>query len=249
MFKKLLFYLFVFSILIIGSKSYAEVSSTTDVPAIDAVAASISGPKTLKIDEIGTWKVSISNTTGGDISYIVDWGEVSVSKEKNLSSIPKTSQSSTTFTHSYPHPGLYKPAFTIQCVKTPCSSNEQIIKKNLVVLVGGFSCPTGCICDGELVCTKKDVGQTRNSSSVSKINKGASVSSIGNTKPTQSSINRILKIGIKGEDVKKLQSFLGLSPDGFYGKATAVKVKEWQKSKGLFSDGVFGDESRQKAGL
>jgi len=50
----------------------------------------------------------------------------------------------------------------------------------------------------------------------------------------------LLKIGAKGEDVKKLQSKLGLSPDGVFGPRTEDKVKEWQKANGLGADGVVG---------
>jgi putative chitinase len=50
----------------------------------------------------------------------------------------------------------------------------------------------------------------------------------------------LLKIGSKGEDVKKLQSKLGLSPDGVFGSGTEAKVKEWQKTNGLGVDGIVG---------
>jgi peptidoglycan hydrolase-like protein with peptidoglycan-binding domain len=62
-------------------------------------------------------------------------------------------------------------------------------------------------------------------------------------------INRTLKKGIKGDDVKKLQEFLGLLADGSYGSQTAEKVKEWQLQNGLTPDGVFGSKSVLKAGL
>ena len=38
----------------------------------------------------------------------------------------------------------------------------------------------------------------------------------------------ILKIGSKGEDVKKLQSKLGLGADGVFGPGTELAVKKWQ---------------------
>jgi GH24 family phage-related lysozyme (muramidase) len=52
-----------------------------------------------------------------------------------------------------------------------------------------------------------------------------------------------IKLGSKGEDVKVLQKFLGLNPDGDFGPNTDRKVKEWQKSKGLVADGVIGPKS------
>lgn len=52
-----------------------------------------------------------------------------------------------------------------------------------------------------------------------------------------------IKLGSKGEDVKILQKYLGLTPDGNFGPNTDKKVKEWQKSKGLTPDGVIGPKS------
>jgi len=52
-----------------------------------------------------------------------------------------------------------------------------------------------------------------------------------------------IKLGSKGEDVKVLQKYLGLNPDGDFGPKTDQKVKEWQKSKGLYPDGIIGPKS------
>ena len=41
----------------------------------------------------------------------------------------------------------------------------------------------------------------------------------------------ILKVGSKGEDVKKLQEKLGTSADGSFGPGTEKLVKEWQSKK------------------
>ena len=51
----------------------------------------------------------------------------------------------------------------------------------------------------------------------------------------------LLKIGSKGEDVKKLQSKLGLTSDGIFGDGTENAVKKWQKANGLKDDGIVGD--------
>jgi putative chitinase len=51
----------------------------------------------------------------------------------------------------------------------------------------------------------------------------------------------ILKNGSKGEDVKKLQSKLGLSADGVFGHGTESAVKKWQSSNGLTADGIVGE--------
>ena len=51
----------------------------------------------------------------------------------------------------------------------------------------------------------------------------------------------LLKNGSKGEDVKQLQTLLGLSADGNFGPMTETKVKEWQSKNGLAADGIVGD--------
>ena len=52
-----------------------------------------------------------------------------------------------------------------------------------------------------------------------------------------------IKLGSKGDDVKVLQKYLGINPDGDFGLKTLLKVKEWQKSKGLTPDGIIGNKS------
>jgi putative chitinase len=56
----------------------------------------------------------------------------------------------------------------------------------------------------------------------------------------------LLKIGSKGEDVKKLQSKLGLSSDGVFGNGTDLAVKKWQSENGLTPDGIVGDATWNK---
>jgi putative chitinase len=51
----------------------------------------------------------------------------------------------------------------------------------------------------------------------------------------------ILKVGSKGEDVKKLQAKLGLGADGVFGSGTEDAVKKWQASNGLTADGIVGE--------
>lgn len=50
----------------------------------------------------------------------------------------------------------------------------------------------------------------------------------------------LLKNGSVGEDVKQLQTKLGLVADGNFGPVTETKVKEWQSANGLTADGVVG---------
>ena len=50
----------------------------------------------------------------------------------------------------------------------------------------------------------------------------------------------LLKNGSKGEDVKKLQTKLGVEAIGTFGPKTEAAVKAWQKANGLKDDGIVG---------
>jgi putative chitinase len=56
----------------------------------------------------------------------------------------------------------------------------------------------------------------------------------------------LLKNGSKGEEVKQLQTKLGLTADGIFGNGTEAKVKEWQAANGLTADGIVGDATWSK---
>jgi len=55
-----------------------------------------------------------------------------------------------------------------------------------------------------------------------------------------------LKLGSKGENVKKLQVKLGLGSDGVFGSGTEASVKKWQESNGLTADGIVGEGTWSK---
>jgi len=56
----------------------------------------------------------------------------------------------------------------------------------------------------------------------------------------------LLKIGSKGDDVKKLQEKLGLSADGAFGPGTEKAVKKWQIDNDLAADGIVGEGTWNK---
>ncbi len=57
-------------------------------------------------------------------------------------------------------------------------------------------------------------------------------------------LGKTLKVGSKGEEVKLLQSFLGLQPSGSFDEATRLALAAWQKRKGLDDDGIAGPDTR-----
>jgi putative chitinase len=56
----------------------------------------------------------------------------------------------------------------------------------------------------------------------------------------------LLKVGSKGDDVKKLQEKLGVEAIGTFGPKTEAAVKDWQKANVLKDDGVVGDATWSK---
>lgn len=59
----------------------------------------------------------------------------------------------------------------------------------------------------------------------------------------------LLRIGSKGDDVKKLQQKLGVDVGnavGTFGPKTEAAVKAWQKANGLTDDGIVGDATWNK---
>lgn len=59
----------------------------------------------------------------------------------------------------------------------------------------------------------------------------------------------ILKRGLKGAPVKRLQEKLGIAADGDFGPATEKAVKDYQKANGLAVDGVAGPDTFSTMGL
>jgi len=59
----------------------------------------------------------------------------------------------------------------------------------------------------------------------------------------------LLKKGSKGNEVKELQKFLGLTADGIFGAQTEKAVKKWQWENGLTDDGIVGPETSKYMGL
>ena len=59
----------------------------------------------------------------------------------------------------------------------------------------------------------------------------------------------ILKRGLKGAPVKRLQDKLGIAADGDFGPGTEKAVKEFQAANGLAVDGIAGPDTFTAMGL
>ena len=65
--------------------------------------------------------------------------------------------------------------------------------------------------------------------------------------PTASgAVSRVLKVGSRGAQVKKLQEALSLEADGVFGNGTESALKTWQSANGLDADGVAGPSTLAK---
>ena len=59
----------------------------------------------------------------------------------------------------------------------------------------------------------------------------------------------ILKRGLKGAPVKRLQAKLGITADGDFGPGTERAVREFQEANGLAVDGIAGPDTFSAMGL
>jgi len=59
----------------------------------------------------------------------------------------------------------------------------------------------------------------------------------------------LLKKGSKGEEVKQLQTALGIGSDGVFGSGTEAAVKKFQKDNGLAVDGLVGPGTWEAIGI
>jgi len=59
----------------------------------------------------------------------------------------------------------------------------------------------------------------------------------------------ILKRGLAGEPVRRLQAKLGVPVDGEFGPNTEAALKKWQTDKGLSADGIAGPDTFMSMGL
>ena len=66
---------------------------------------------------------------------------------------------------------------------------------------------------------------------------------------TTVTVRRTLRRGMTGDEVRRLQEFLGINSDGIYGTITYIYVRNWQMKNGLNPDGTFGPQSYKKANL
>ena len=119
-----------------------------------------SGPTTLHVNQTGTWTVKASDPDGGQLSYIVSWGDEVQYASGISTSLPVFTQTSS-FTHSYSSPGTYVVSVTARDVdgKEAKVSITVKVSSDAVVCTTQYDpvCgrPTGCAntCAPGMFCT------------------------------------------------------------------------------------------------
>ncbi len=71
-------------------------------------------------------------------------------------------------------------------------------------------------------------------------------SSLATSQSGSNLITSNLNLGSQGEQVKQLQTMLGITADGIYGPKTAAAVKAYQQANGLVADGIVGPNTIAK---
>lgn len=215
----------------VSDNYFSFVSSQTNAPVISG----ISGPQSLNVNQTGTWKITATDSSGGNLSYSVNWGDDDYRLSRPSSFSPEQIGQTATFTHSYAESGVYNPVFIVS------NSNGASAQASLSVNVGNSIYPLGCTSNiGYSTITGANCG-------------GRECMAPGAvcdpSYPTPYIFERTLRIGNKGVDVQNLQTFLGLNVDGSFGPKTKARVIEWQRGVGLNPDGIFGPASRQIANV
>ena len=228
----------------VGEITKAKIKALSCVETIptnpnNPVISGVSGPQKLDVNQTGTWTVSASSSTTGNLSYSVIWGDEG-DKNYPASLMPRyyNIQQTATFTHSYVKAGIYTPTFTvtsentIRCITTPCPGNEGSAKTSLSVNVGNV--------------LMEELNNNTSDSEINHVNKKSSCKKITIT----------LKKGIEDDQVKCLQEMLiakGFKIEGvekgmettFFGSKTLSALKEFQTKNQLKADGIFGPSSRE----
>lgn len=64
--------------------------------------------------------------------------------------------------------------------------------------------------------------------------------------PISKTPQRTLTLGMKGDDVKRLQAALGITEDGDFSFGTATALKKWQRNNGFIPDGIANSATLKK---
>ncbi len=107
---------------------FTPIYSQVNTPVISG----ISGPQRLNVNQAGTWKVTATDSNGGNLFYSVNWGDNIYREATSLALPPQQNDQQATFTHIYAVSGVYNPIFTVT------NQNGVSAKTSLSVNVGNL---------------------------------------------------------------------------------------------------------------
>jgi hypothetical protein len=114
------------------SDEYIDIERTSIVQNEPPVIDEFAGPTNLSVNEKGAWKIEARDMENGDLSYLIDWGDMSGATSGTVS---RPTQSifvkSAYFTHAYSRAGKYTVKITIS------DDENQIVESTVNVSVEG----------------------------------------------------------------------------------------------------------------
>ncbi len=125
------------------------------------VISGFSGPVSLSVNEVGTWKIIASDPANGSLNYSILWGDESTNGAMpNKTMAPASSiQQNTSFTHSYTSAGNYTVAVTVTNAAGKSSQSTASVQVGQMVCTAQYQpvCarPNGCsnTCAPGMNCT------------------------------------------------------------------------------------------------
>ncbi len=92
----------------------------------------VNGPQSLNVNQIGSWTVTVFGSSGGNLTYTIDWGDrPAYPPYGGNNSSTLSFQQNAIFTHTYTQAGTYRPVFTVT------NSSGQNTSSSLSVVVSG----------------------------------------------------------------------------------------------------------------
>ncbi|MDR3519421.1 MAG: peptidoglycan-binding protein [Candidatus Pacebacteria bacterium] len=251
-----------FSVTGLGTLPEPQPIQPTKINPLAPVVSGVSGPQTLNVGAPGTWTVSASDPSKGNLSYSVSWGDSVTITPVSAAIIAPVTQQSATFTHTYTAAGIYNPIFTVTDV------SGLTAQTSLSVNVGGVITPVSSPTSPAQPCnnlfgstcppTQSPTSPAQPQPVETNGGSGSGSASGNGTPSTQTSSNStspltipspnctisgVLGLGSTGTNVACLQERLGLQVDGKFGPQTKAAVSAFQSKMGLTPDGIFGPKS------
>lgn len=95
-----------------GSESKTFVVNVAAIPT-STIISEVTGPQLLNANEEGTWTITASDSNGGSLSYVVNWGDAPTLLGGTSQTTTIPSSQTATIKHIYTIAGIYSPIFIV----------------------------------------------------------------------------------------------------------------------------------------